>query len=189
MTSCCCASSAANWSPVSVTGGRSTSRQTSTIANNWSATLARKPRPANDVAAGHAAAPRKMTTDASTFNVFIGLGSNLGDSAVTLQRAARALAELPGTQLIDVSPLFRTRPVGPQDQPDYLNAAAHLVTTIAPVELLVALKGIEQQLGRTPTRHWGERVIDLDILDYENVILDSERLTLPHAHIGERGFV
>ncbi|MCB1838415.1 MAG: 2-amino-4-hydroxy-6-hydroxymethyldihydropteridine diphosphokinase [Alcanivoracaceae bacterium] len=130
-----------------------------------------------------------MTTDAAAFNVFIGLGSNLGDSATTLQRAAQSLAELPGTQLIDVSPLFRTRPVGPQDQPDYLNAAAHLVTNIAPAELLDALKEIEQQLGRTPTRHWGERVIDLDILDYENVILDSERLTLPHAHIGERGFV
>jgi len=130
-----------------------------------------------------------MTTDASTFNVFVGLGSNLGDSAVTLQRAAQALAALPATQLIDVSPLFRTRPVGPQDQPDYLNAAAHLVTAIAPVELLAALKSIEQQLGRTPTRRWGERIIDLDILDYENVILDSEPLTLPHAHIGERGFV
>src|SRR5690606_7344790 len=120
-TSCCCANSAANWSPASVTGGQSTSRPTSTTANTWSAILARKPRPANDVAAGHAAAPRKMTTDASTFNVFIGLGSNLGGSAATLQRAAQALATLPATQLVDVSPLFRTRPVGPQDQPDYLN--------------------------------------------------------------------
>lgn len=122
-------------------------------------------------------------------NVYIGLGSNLGDPEAQLRKALQCLDALADTQVESVSPLFRTAPVGPQDQPEFLNAVAHLRTRVPADALLSLLKDIEQQIGRTPTRHWGERVIDLDILDYEGTVLHAPHLILPHAHIGERGFV
>jgi len=120
---------------------------------------------------------------------YIGLGSNLGDSEQHLYAALTALHALEATSIVDVSPLFVTAPVGPQDQPDFLNAVAALRTELPAQELLAQLKQIETQVGRAPTRRWGERVLDLDILHYGDQIIDTETLKVPHPGIGDRAFV
>ncbi len=120
---------------------------------------------------------------------YIGLGSNLGDSEHHLYAGLTAIDALEATSVVEVSPLFVTAPVGPQDQPDFLNAVAVIVTELPALTLLDALKDIEQQLGRTPTRRWGERVIDLDILHYGDQIIHTDTLAVPHPGIGDRAFV
>lgn len=120
---------------------------------------------------------------------FIGLGSNLGNPETQLRFAVDQLAALSSTHILDVSPLFRTTPVGPQDQPEFLNAAVHIQTTLSAHALLAAIQEIEKAAGRTPTRHWGERMLDLDILSYGDDIIHTADLIVPHAHIGERAFV
>ncbi|MDX5300365.1 MAG: 2-amino-4-hydroxy-6-hydroxymethyldihydropteridine diphosphokinase, partial [Gammaproteobacteria bacterium] len=92
---------------------------------------------------------------------WIGLGSNLDEPAKQIRRAADALAALPDSQLLALSPLYQSRPVGPQDQPDFVNAVAALRTTLQPLALLDALQAIEQAHGRVRLRHWGERTLDL----------------------------
>jgi len=120
---------------------------------------------------------------------YIGLGANLNDPAHQIVIALNALAALPGTQLLQWSSLYTTKPMGPQDQPDYINAVAEIDTSLAPLPLLDALKAQEQQQGRTKLRHWGERSIDLDILLYGDLTMTSERLTIPHAGLPLRAFV
>lgn len=120
---------------------------------------------------------------------WIGLGSNLDEPAKQIRRAADALAALPDSQLLALSPLYQSRPVGPQDQPDFVNAVAALRTTLQPLALLDALQAIEQAHGRVRLRHWGERTLDLDLLLYDTLTLDSPRLTLPHPRLTERDFV
>lgn len=129
---------------------------------------------------------------------FIGLGSNLtnesGDSRQILREAIAALQELAIGE-IRVSSLYSSRPMGPQDQPDYINAAAMLNTDLQPHELLEQLQSIEQRAGRVRLRRWGERTLDLDILIMDQVIPNSmlkihdERLILPHIGILDRAFV
>ncbi len=121
--------------------------------------------------------------------VYIGLGSNLAEPAVQVERAIAALAALPQSRLLRQSRLYASPPLGPVDQPDYVNAVVEIDTTLEPAALLNALQGIEQQQGRVRTRHWGERVIDLDLLLYAEVQLASEGLTLPHPGIAARAFV
>lgn len=120
---------------------------------------------------------------------FIGLGSNLGNTEAALTLALQAMDALPNTQVLRSSPLFRTTPVGPQDQPDFLNAVAEITTQFSAPELLVQLQKIETTIGRTPTRHWGERVLDLDILSYGGQVINLPQLTVPHQHLGDRAFV
>lgn len=122
-------------------------------------------------------------------NCFIGLGSNLGDTETSLTLALQAMNSLPDTQVLRASPLFRTTPVGPQDQPDFLNAVAEITTQFSATELLNQLQQIEVAAGRTPTRHWGERVLDLDILSYGDDVIDQPTLIVPHPHLGSRAFV
>jgi 2-amino-4-hydroxy-6-hydroxymethyldihydropteridine diphosphokinase len=122
-------------------------------------------------------------------NSFIGLGSNLGEPLKQLQQAARTLAELPHSQLLATSSVYRSAAVGPGPQPDYLNAVARLRTSLAPLELLHALQDIEQQQGRTRERRWGARTLDLDLLLYGQCVLDSSELTLPHPALQDRHFV
>lgn len=117
---------------------------------------------------------------------FIGLGSNLGDSRAILQQAIQALSEL-GT--VKVSALYASPPMGPQDQPDYLNAAVELNTDLTPLALLDQLQHIENESGRVRLRRWGERTLDLDLLFYANEKIKNERLTVPHIGIAERDFV
>jgi len=127
--------------------------------------------------------------DLKAQRVFIGLGSNLAEPAVQVKRAISALAALPQSRLLQQSRLYASPPLGPVDQPDYVNAVVEIDTTLEPVALLNALQGIEQKQGRVRTRHWGERVIDLDLLLYADVQLASKGLTLPHPGIAARAFV
>ncbi len=121
--------------------------------------------------------------------VYIGLGSNLVNPAQQIQQAKQAIAQLPSTKGLLMSSLYSSPPMGPQDQPDYINAVIALDTTLSPHELLDTLQQIEQQQGRVRSRHWGERTLDLDILLYDNDVISDARLTIPHPGIAERAFV
>ena len=122
-------------------------------------------------------------------NAFIGLGANIGNPETQLQSAAHSLATLPSSQLCGHSKIYTSRPMGPQDQPDFLNSCVHLNTALSPLTLLAELQQIERVLGRVKTRHWGERFIDLDLLMYGNKQMDTNELTLPHPGIHNRDFV
>ena len=120
---------------------------------------------------------------------YIGLGANLGaDLGATLTQAALHLAALPQTQVVALSSLWRSAPVDAEG-PDFVNAVAALDTELAPMALLDALQAIELAHGRErPYRH-APRTLDLDLLLYGDVVLDTARLTLPHPRLGERAFV
>lgn len=120
---------------------------------------------------------------------FIGLGSNLADPAAQLARAVAGLAGLPQTVLVAQSPFYRSKPVGPQDQPDFVNGAAMLRTELSAPALLDQLQAIEQAHGRERLQHWGPRTLDLDLLLYGNETITSERLTVPHPELPNRDFV
>ena len=120
---------------------------------------------------------------------YIGLGANLNNPKEQLHIALQALTQLPHSQLLRTSSFYASRPQGPQDQPDYVNAVAELETSLPPLALLNALQQQERDQGRLKLRHWGERCIDLDILLYDNLQLDSERLTVPHRELKNRSFV
>ena len=121
--------------------------------------------------------------------VYVGLGSNLADPHAQLERAICELAELPETELEARSCLYESEPIGPQDQPDYVNAVVRLRSGLSPEALLDRLQAIEQGHGRQRTRHWGARTLDLDILLYGDQEIASPRLQVPHPGIGERNFV
>jgi 2-amino-4-hydroxy-6-hydroxymethyldihydropteridine diphosphokinase len=128
-----------------------------------------------------------VSEGATEATAIIGLGSNLGDRAGNLRAALRLLAER-GVRVLRTSSVWETAPV-PADQPAYLNAAASIETSLAPTELLAELKSVEHELGRRPTRRWGPRPIDLDILFYGSSEMTTPELTIPHPRIGERAFV
>ncbi|TKA88644.1 2-amino-4-hydroxy-6-hydroxymethyldihydropteridine diphosphokinase [Guyparkeria sp. SB14A] len=119
----------------------------------------------------------------------IGLGANLGDPVDQIERAVEAIDSLPLCQVRAVSGLYANPPIGPQDQPDYVNAVAEIETALAPEALLRALKGLESAAGRSYTRHWGERMLDLDILAFGDRRIDTAELTVPHPEIARRHFV
>jgi 2-amino-4-hydroxy-6-hydroxymethyldihydropteridine diphosphokinase len=120
---------------------------------------------------------------------YIGLGSNLANPQTQVLSAQNELAKLPQTRLIAASSLYKSPPMGPQDQPDYINAVAALETSLSPNDLLDHLKKVEQQHGRVKQRHWGERTLDLDILLYGQQQIEEEHLHVPHKGIAERAFV
>lgn len=121
---------------------------------------------------------------------YVGLGSNLDDPIAQVRSALRELASLPQTQLAHASALYRSPPLGPANQPDYINAVAELHTTLSPVALLEALQNIEQAHGRDRHgEHWGPRTLDLDVLLYGQTILDGPRLRVPHPGLAARAFV
>lgn len=120
---------------------------------------------------------------------FIGIGSNLGDRAAHIAAALASLAELPGTQTLKVSSLLETDPVGVTDQDKFLNGAVELETDLEPEELLDALQEIERDVGRVRTERWGPRTVDLDILLYDNRVIDTRRLRVPHPLMSGREFV
>jgi len=124
-----------------------------------------------------------------TVLAYIGLGSNLQNPAAQLARAVAALAGLPKTSLRAQSPFYASRPVGPQDQPDFVNGAVELSTSLGPHQLLDQLQAIEQAHGRERLQHWGPRTLDLDLLLYGSQQLADERLTIPHAELPNRDFV
>jgi 2-amino-4-hydroxy-6-hydroxymethyldihydropteridine diphosphokinase len=124
-----------------------------------------------------------------TTRAYIGLGANLGnDLGATLTQAALQIAALDGTQVVALSSLWRSAPVDAEG-PDFVNAVAAVDTDLAPIELLDALQRIEQAHGRErPYRH-APRTLDLDLLIYGDITLETPRLTLPHPRLGERAFV
>ncbi len=119
----------------------------------------------------------------------VGLGSNLDDPRRQLETAFEALARLPHSRLAARSALYASAPMGPADQPDYLNAVAALDTELAPLALLDALQAIEHDQGRVRERRWGPRTLDLDLLLYGDQVIDLPRLKVPHPGIAERAFV
>lgn len=121
--------------------------------------------------------------------VFIGLGSNLGDRAANLWEATRRIATLPGCELVCQSALYETEPVGPVTQGWFLNAAILIKTEVEPLVLMTSVKEIERSMGRKPTLRWGPRIIDIDLLLFEDVGMQSEELTLPHPELWNRRFV
>ena len=120
---------------------------------------------------------------------YIGLGSNLDDPAAQLRSALEQMQEIPHTTQVACSSFYASAPVGPGEQPDYVNAVARLDTELAPEALLDALQAIENRHGRERTLRWGARTLDLDILLYGNQQLDCARLCVPHPRMAERNFV
>ncbi len=121
--------------------------------------------------------------------IYLGLGSNLGERARQLARAALGLALLPGVDLLRLSPVYRTAPWGVTEQPDFLNMVLSARTLLPPEELLKAAKGLEVALGRVPGPKWGPRAIDVDILLYSDRHEALPSLNIPHPRIAERQFV
>ena len=120
---------------------------------------------------------------------YIALGSNLGDSVATLQTAVEMLNDTTGIEVKKVSSLYKTKPVGYLDQPDFINAAVKIQTTLPPHELLAATQRIENELGRVRTIKNGARTIDLDILLYGQRRISTDTLVVPHERMFERAFV
>jgi len=119
--------------------------------------------------------------------IYLGLGSNLGDRAANLRAAVNALS--PEVQILTESALYETPPWGVEDQPGFLNMVVEGATDLTPAALRDHVKQIEAHLGRTPTYHWGTRLIDIDILLYEDLIVDTPDLVIPHPHMHKRPFV
>ena len=125
-----------------------------------------------------------------TVTAYLGLGSNLDDPAAQVGRAIEALAALPDSRLVAVSSFYRNPPMGPQDQPDYVNAVVALETALAARDLLAAMQAIERAQGRDRSGpRWGPRTIDLDLLVYGDQVIDEHHLRVPHPGIAERAFV
>ncbi len=120
---------------------------------------------------------------------YLGLGSNLGDRQAHLRAALEALGGLDGTRVTDTSGLYCSKPWGKLDQPDFTNMVASIETSLEPEDLLRECKRIERIVGRTAGERWGPRVLDIDILLYDDLTLDSPTLTIPHPRIWQRRFV
>ena len=120
---------------------------------------------------------------------YIGLGSNLGDREAQIRLALDDLARLPDCRLVRASSLYDSEPVGDVEQPNFLNAVAELETELLPLQLLWNLQLIERRLGRTRTRRWGPRTIDLDLLLYGSLVVDEPGLQVPHPEMVRRSFV
>lgn len=120
---------------------------------------------------------------------FIGLGSNLGDREASVRQALEQIAQAPETTVVRASSLYDTEPVGVEDQPNFLNAVAQVETQLTPHQLLWNLMLIERRLGRVRTQRWGPRTIDLDLLLYDDVVIEDESLQLPHPEMTKRSFV
>ncbi|NRP37502.1 2-amino-4-hydroxy-6-hydroxymethyldihydropteridine pyrophosphokinase [Marinobacterium sp. xm-a-121] len=120
---------------------------------------------------------------------YIGLGSNLENPLQQVTDALRELQAIPNSKLVEHSRLYRSDPVGPPGQPDYINAVACLETSLEAEQLLDELQAIEQSHDRVRVQHWGPRTLDMDILLFGDQVINTERLTVPHAFMCERSFV
>lgn len=125
------------------------------------------------------------------YRVYIMLGSNLNSPENQVKAAIAAISEIPETTLIAQSSWYRTRPMGPQDQPDYLNVAIAVDTQLAPEELLDNTQAIELAQGRVRKEghRWGPRTLDLDIMLFGNEVINTPRLTVPHYGLKQREFM
>jgi 2-amino-4-hydroxy-6-hydroxymethyldihydropteridine diphosphokinase len=121
-------------------------------------------------------------------SAYLALGSNLGDRLETLQRAVELLHARPGVDVIHSSRVYETDPVGPP-QPAYLNAVIEVRTDLEPHELLKQTQAVEDELGRVRAERWGPRTIDVDVLTFDERVIDEPELIVPHPRMHERGFV
>jgi 2-amino-4-hydroxy-6-hydroxymethyldihydropteridine diphosphokinase len=121
--------------------------------------------------------------------VFVALGSNLGNRLAMLQSALGALERLTGLGVRSVSPVYETEPVGNKNQPQFLNAVIELHSRLSAEDLLLKLKEIERSVGRTPSEKWGPREIDIDLVYYDDLVIDGPALVLPHPEVVRRRFV
>lgn len=121
--------------------------------------------------------------------VYVGIGSNLAKPIAQVEQAFAELANISQTALQARSPLYRSAPLGPPDQPDFINAVVLLDSTLTPDDLLQALQAIERTHGRIRSQRWGPRTLDLDLLLYDQLQSDDPKLTLPHPGLHERLFV
>lgn len=121
--------------------------------------------------------------------VYIGLGANLGNPQQQIDTAISKLAQQHDIELLRRAPLYESLPVGPQDQPNYLNTVVEIDTQLTPIELLTVAKSIEKDMGRTQAVRWSARIIDLDILLYDNQSVVEENLNIPHKSLQDRSFV
>jgi 2-amino-4-hydroxy-6-hydroxymethyldihydropteridine diphosphokinase len=122
-------------------------------------------------------------------SAYVGLGSNVGDREANLRQAVEWLRKADGVDIIRVSSIYETAPVGYLEQPDFLNAVVEIKTTLSPPELLAVTKSIEREQQRVRQVRWGPRTIDLDILLYGDAEVEEDNLRLPHPEVGNRAFV
>ncbi|MFI3216862.1 MAG: 2-amino-4-hydroxy-6-hydroxymethyldihydropteridine diphosphokinase [Methylococcales bacterium] len=120
---------------------------------------------------------------------YLGLGSNLQTPILQLQSARNAIQEMDAIEEISFSSLYRSPPMGPEDQPDYVNAVMGIYTTLEALSLLSAMQQIENEQGRVRSQRWGARTLDIDILLYGDQQIHLVELTVPHIGIKERAFV
>jgi 2-amino-4-hydroxy-6-hydroxymethyldihydropteridine diphosphokinase len=131
-----------------------------------------------------------VTQGTHRYPAYVGIGSNLQGPARQVENAAALLAEISGTRLIAMSSLYRSSAFGGIEQPDFVNAAAALLTTLSASDLLTELQAIEHRQGRERSEaRWGPRVIDLDLLVYSREKIETADLSVPHPGIAERNFV
>ena len=128
-------------------------------------------------------------TAATATRAFLGMGSNLGDRRSYLRQAVVWLESLPQIEVVAVSPVYETEPIGGPDQGAYLNLVVELATTLAPRELLLRCLEAEQLAGRLRRERWGPRTLDVDVLWIENVTLNEPDLSIPHQRMWQRRFV
>jgi 2-amino-4-hydroxy-6-hydroxymethyldihydropteridine diphosphokinase len=124
---------------------------------------------------------------------YIGLGSNLASTTESPRQhiitAIQSLGEIQSTRMISASSLYKSKPIGPQDQDDYINAVVKIETELEPLVLLNSLQEIENEHGRVRNERWGPRTLDLDILIFGEEIIQSDHLTIPHMEMTNRSFV
>jgi len=121
---------------------------------------------------------------------YIGVGSNLDNPVEQVRQGIDSLRRLPDSSVVLQSGLYRSAPMGPQDQPDFINAVVAIITRLEPAELLSLMMAIERDQGRDRSaERWGPRTLDLDLLAFSTVIMSSDNLTLPHPGIAVRNFV
>ena len=124
------------------------------------------------------------------FTAYIGLGSNLNNPQQQIVQACSEIADLEDVRLVRMSSLYRSSPMGPMGQPDYVNAVAEIATNLTPESLLNELQRIENEHGRTRNGiRWGARTLDLDVLIYGEEVINTKTLTIPHPGLYERAFV
>lgn len=121
--------------------------------------------------------------------VFLGLGSNLGEPRRNILRAVDLLRERTRCEAAQLSPLYITPPMGEVAQPDFINAALEIYTSLTPLDLLNICKAIEREMGREQSERWGPRLIDVDILVYADQVIEQQDLTVPHIGLHKRNFV
>jgi len=122
-------------------------------------------------------------------NVYLSLGTNIGERENNLRLAVKMLQDTQNVEVLSVSSIYETAPVGYVDQPSFLNIAVHIQTPLSALEMLNISQGIENELGRVREIRWGPRIIDLDILLFNNDNIEVENLIVPHPRMFERAFV